>query len=131
MSERAQAAKSGHASFIRLESSESDGVSILRKQAVLGELPLKVARAVAITMSWDNEVRVPVMVLNHSEYPGSQYRSPANIPETALDPGALRLGGKAVYDYLCGAGMSPSLGYLYDGMTRTYTLQIFITVKIS
>jgi len=130
LAERTIAAQSGRACFINLESADSAAVCALRKEAVLGEVPLIIARAIAISMSWEKQLGVPVMELNHSEYPGPLWRTRSNPTPSELDPKQLRLAGREVFDYLDKAGMAPHLGYVYDGTTRSYSLQIIITLRI-
>ena len=125
---RAQAARTGYASIVEMEQREEDaGMCAIRAQATIAQVPLLVARAIAC--SWDQQIEVPVMVLNQADFPGPSCRSPHNMPPSMLTPSQLGSAGKVVFDYLAAEGMNPLIKYVYDGMTRTFTLQIAIPIS--
>jgi hypothetical protein len=100
----------------------------VRVASVLGDIAEKVQHAVAATGNETLSVRVPVMVLTHAEYPGPEKRSSYNMPVATLTRDKLQQAAKIVFDALVDGLRNPELDYVYDGMTRTSTLQILITV---
>lgn len=104
--------------------------SLLRATAVIGAIPLAVRRAVSASLSWDTRVLVPLMELTSAEYPGPFLRMPAQEPESSLDPQKLAAGGRAVWQYLQTAGLTPALQYVMDDDIRRYKLAIVIEMPI-
>lgn len=125
---RAEAARTGHVSIAAMEQrTDDEGMCTIRAHATIAQVPLLVARAVAC--SWERDIEVPVMVLNQADFAGPACRSPHTLPASMLIPSQLASAGKVVFDYLAAERMQPRLKYVYDGMTRTFTLQIAIPIS--
>jgi hypothetical protein len=103
--------------------------TVVRVASVIGDLPAKVQHAVAMAKLDAKTVSVPVMELTHAEYPGPEKRSDYTMPVSTLSVDKLKHAGAKVFELLHSTSYSPRLDYLYDGTTRTYTLQICITVQ--
>lgn len=107
---------------------EAETASV-RVCSVLGEVPALIAHAVSISMSTDQTVKVPVMALSFAEYDTPAPRRPSNkLPENA--EANLQLGAVEVFNTLADLGLCPEIGYKFEGMTRTYSLQIWVTVRV-
>jgi hypothetical protein len=105
-----------------------DAAAEARFLSVVGDIPNKVLQAVGCSMTWDQDIVVPVMELSHKEYPGPQMRSPFQQPEETLDVALLAHAAPAVFRFLEHAGQKPRLKYVYNGDIRRYSLQIAIEV---
>lgn len=102
---------------------------LIRFLSVVGDIPNKVRQHVGVTMTWEDDHIVPVMLLSHEEYPGPKMRSPFQQPESSLSVDRLRFAAPLVFQYLEDAKLQPHLKYVYNGDIRTYSLQIAIRVK--
>lgn len=125
---RADAAVIGHAAVVGLESNGTDEVAVLRAFDAICRMPLKIAKAVAATAVEQAEVKVSVLELNLQEYPGSLPRMLGGAGE--LTRTLLSGAGAHVFDHLQVNGLEPKLEYVYHGETRTYSLDIVITLAI-
>lgn len=125
---RNQAAAVGHQAIWGLESNGSNDVALLRAFAVIGQLPLAVAKSIAAAGAQQTEVKVSVMQLNQQEYPGSV---PRMLDAGQPDPALLAFAGQMVFSHLRMSGLEPTLEYVYDGDTRTYSLDIVVAAKVN
>ena len=113
----------------RLTSPERlDAAAEARFISVIGDVPNKVMLAVGCSMTWDQNILVPVMELSLQEYPGPKMRSPFQQPEDTLDVARLQGAAPAVFNFLEVAELKPRLKYVYNGDIRCYSLQIAIEV---
>ena len=122
---RVRAATVGHEAIWGLEASSNPDVATLRAVAVIGQLPLAIAKAIAAAAPEQAEVKLSVMQLNSQDYPGSL---PRMVEPTVPDVQDLGQCGASVFQYLRMAGLQPALEYVYDGDTRTYSLDITVRV---
>lgn len=102
---------------------------LVRFLSVIGDIPNKVRQHVGVTMTWEDDHVVPVMLLSHEEYPGPKMRSPFQQPVESLSVDRLCFAAPLVFSYLDDAKLQPHLKYVYNGDIRTYSLQIAIRVK--
>jgi hypothetical protein len=102
---------------------------LIRFLSVIGDIPNKVRQTIGITMTWEDDHVVPVMLLSREEYPGPKMRSPFQQPESSLSVARLRFAAPLVFSYLEDAGFEPHLKYVFNGDIRTYSLQIAIRIK--
>jgi hypothetical protein len=105
-----------------------DAAAQLRFMSVIGDVAHKVQTAVGISMTWDQDITVPVMELSSQEYPGPKRRSPFQQPEDTLEVGRLKHAAPAVFAFLDQAGLQPHLKYVYNGDIACYSLQIAIRI---
>ncbi len=105
-----------------------DAAAQNRFLSVIGDVASKVQMAVGISMTWDQDIVVPVMELSLQEYPGPKMRSPFQQPEDQLEVARLNHAAPAVFAFLEKAGLQPHLKYVYNGDIRCYSLQIAIRV---
>ncbi|MDZ4836989.1 MAG: hypothetical protein SGJ27_24670 [Candidatus Melainabacteria bacterium] len=103
--------------------------TLIRFLSVIGDIPNKVRQEIGVSMTWDDDHVVPVMLLSHQEYPGPKMRSPYQQPESSLSVDRLCFAAPLVYSYLEDAGYQPHLKYVYNGDIRTYSLQIAIRIN--
>lgn len=103
--------------------------ALVRFLSVIGDVPNKVRQQIGCSMTSDHEHVVPVMLLTRDEYPGPKMRSPFQQPESSLSVDRLCFAAPLVFSYLEDAGYEPHLKYVYNGDTRTYSLQIAIRIK--
>jgi len=103
--------------------------TFVRYLSVMGDVPNKVRQAVGITMTWEDDIVVPVMELTTQEYPGPEMRSPFQQPVETLSTDNLRFASVLVLAKLHEMGLEPHLKYVYNGDIRRYSLQIAIKVK--
>src|SRR4051812_15282573 len=57
-----------------------DNEVLIRFLSVIGDIPNKVRQEIGVTMTWEDDHVVPVMLLSHQEYPGPKMRSPFQQP---------------------------------------------------
>ncbi len=124
---RKQAASIGHQAIWGLESNGSTEIALLRGFSVIGQLPLAIAKAIAASGAEQTEVKVSAMQLNAQEYPGTL---PRMLDAGQPDPSLLQFAGEMVFWHLRMSGLEPKLEYVYDGDTRTYSLDIVVTVQV-
>lgn len=100
----------------------------IRFLSVIGDVADKIRMAVGTSMTWDEELVVPVMELSLQEYPGPAMRSPTYQPVETLSVDNLQYAAPMVLAYLEEAGLQPHLKYVYNGDIRRYSLQIAIRI---
>lgn len=101
---------------------------VIKAFATIGDVANQVRKAVTASMPWQSKVTVPVMFLDANDYPGGNYRSPRELPESELSSEQLRFGARIVWDALEAAGRSPRLIYKMNDDIRRYELHIAIDV---
>lgn len=122
---RNRAAKVGHEAIYSLESNGDQDMVVVRAYSVISQVPLLIAKAVAASRADKERIKLSVMELNLQEYPGTL---PRMLDGEKPDVSLLGMAGAWVYDFLHSRGLLPELEYVYDGDTRTYSLNIMIWV---
>ncbi|MBX9570179.1 MAG: hypothetical protein K2X77_14875 [Candidatus Obscuribacterales bacterium] len=123
---RNRAATVGHKAIYELESNGDQDMVLIRAYSVICQVPLLIARAVAASRSdQEDPIKLSVMELNLQEYPGTL---PRMLDGGKPDVSFLGMAGAWVYDFLHSRGLQPELEYVYNGDTRTYSLNIMIWV---